>query len=258
MKIIATLLYAVALLAALPQNAYAMHIAEGILPGGWAAFWYVMCAPFVGYALVKIARAGKGVDTGGVATANKPLIGMVGAAVFIISCMPIPVPVVGSCSHPAGTALAAIIIGPAYGILAALAALILQALFLSHGGISTLGANVFSMGIVGCLAGYAAYALLRRVGLSVFAAALVAGIVGDWATYATTALELTLGLGKPGSYAGLYLSISGAFSLTQIPLGIVEGLLTGFAVRFVVQRRPDLVARPAHAVPVAAETGGAS
>jgi len=236
MKKFITSLYALTLIVTLPQEAHAMHIAEGILPGGWAAFWYAACTPFVAYALIKTGRAAQ---TG--AVTNKPLIGMAGAAVFIISCMPIPIPIVGSCSHPAGTALAAILIGPAYGILAALAALILQALFLSHGGISTLGANVFSMGVVGCLAGYAAYAGLRKAGAPVFAAALVAGVAGDWATYATTALELSLGLGTGGNVPGLFLTISAAFAPTQLPLGIVEGLMTAFAVRFVMQRRPELV-----------------
>ena len=41
----------------------------------------------------------------------KPFLAMVGVGVFVISAMHFPVPVTGSCSHPCGTALAAIIVG---------------------------------------------------------------------------------------------------------------------------------------------------
>ncbi len=40
------------------------------------------------------------------------MLALMGAAVFIISVWHIPVPVTGSCSHPVGTPMAAIIVGP--------------------------------------------------------------------------------------------------------------------------------------------------
>ena len=67
-------------------------------------------------------------------TGNTPLVAMLGAAVFAISCMPVPVPTAGTCSHPCGTGLAAIFVGPSRAVLLTVVALILQALFLAHGG----------------------------------------------------------------------------------------------------------------------------
>lgn len=223
------------LIALNPGAAHAMHISEGILPLGWAAFWFAVSAPFV---MASLAKLKKESADGHVI---KPLLGMVGAAVFIVSCMPVPVPTAGTCSHPAGTAMAAILVGPLYSILAATVALLLQALFLAHGGLTTLGANVFSMGVVGSLAGWGVYMALRKMKAPMFAAAFVAGMAGDWATYAATSFSLSAALHGPGGFYGLFTTILIAFMPTQLPLGILEGFMTAGAVVFLYNRRPELM-----------------
>ncbi len=55
------------------------------------------------------------------------------------------------------------------------------------------------MGALGAYSAYGAFRLLRAVKVAVFAAALVAGIVSDWATYATTSMELSTALCGDGS-----------------------------------------------------------
>ena len=130
----------------------------------------------------------------------KPLVGLVGAAVFLISCMPIPVPTAGTCSHPSGTGLAAILIGPGLTVVVASIALTLQALFLAHGGLTTLGANIVSMGVAGAYVGYGTYWITRRLGLPWVVAAFLAGLFSDWATYAMTAFELAAALPGAGSF----------------------------------------------------------
>jgi cobalt/nickel transport system permease protein len=221
------------LLFAIPANAHAMHISEGILPFNWAALWYAVAMPFVAIGLYKLKKD-KTVGR------MKPLLGMMAAAVFIISCMPIPVPTAGTCSHPAGTAMAAILIGPVYSILATSVALLLQALFLAHGGITTWGANIASMGIVGSFAGYAVFKGLTKLNAPLVVAAFFAGVVGDWATYATTSFELASALHGPGEFYKLFYTISLAFVPTQLPLGILEGFITAGAVKFLHSRRPEL------------------
>ena len=62
--------------------------------------------------------------------------------------------VTGSCSHPTGTGLGAVLFGPAAVSVLAAIVLVFQALLLAHGGITTLGANDFSMGIVGPFAAW--------------------------------------------------------------------------------------------------------
>ncbi len=224
-----------ALLFLVPDYAFGMHIAEGILPAKWAIVWYVVAAPFVIWGLSQIRRRSRENPK------YKAFVALVGAAVFIISCMPVPVPVAGSCSHPTGVGLAAILIGPGPAIVVSTVALGLQALFLAHGGLSTLGANVVSMGVVGAMLGYGAWTMSRKVGLPVVIGAFLAGAIGDWATYAGTSFELATALHGDGAIMTMFLTLMAAFVPTQLPLGILEGLLSVGAYKFVNARRPDLL-----------------
>jgi cobalt/nickel transport system permease protein len=222
-------------LVGLPSTSNAMHITEGILPPQWAAFWFALAIPFVGWGLRDLRRRSASDPL------FKPMAGLVGAAVFVISCMPIPVPTAGTCSHPCGTGIAAILIGPFLTVVISSVALLLQALFLSHGGLTTLGANIFSMGIVGGFSGWAIFNLSRRVGVPVLIAAFLGGLFSDWATYATTSVELASALHGNGSFVNMALAIGASFMPTQIPLGIFEGIFTAGIYRFISQRRPSLL-----------------
>ena len=221
-----------------PAPAQAMHLAEGILPISWAGLWLLVAVPFVLWGLRTINRR-RAADPRYMA-----LVALVGSAIFVISCMPVPIPWVGTCSHPCGTGLGALLIGPGPTIVVSSVALLLQALLLAHGGLTTLGADVVSMGVAGALSATAAFWLLRKCRFSVFAATLVAGIVSDWATYATTALQLASALHGDGSFLTMLLMVMAAFVPTQLPLGIAEGILTAMAYRFVFQRRPELLGVP--------------
>ena len=222
-------------LASLPSPAFAMHISEGLLPASWAVFWYVVAIPFVALGLRELQRRNEEFPY------FKPLVGLVGAAVFLISCMPIPVPTAGTCSHPAGTGLAAILIGPGLTVVVASIALTLQALFLAHGGLTTLGANIVSMGVAGAYVGYGAYWIIRRLGLPWVMAAFLAGLLSDWATYAMTSFELAAALHGSGSFSAMFSLILIAFVPTQLPLGILEGIICVGALKFVRSRKPELL-----------------
>lgn len=214
-----------------------MHLADGILPLPWAAAFTAMAVPFV---LVGIALLRRRSDRD---PRLKPLVAMVAAAVFVLSAMPIPVPFVGTCSHPCGTGLAAVLVGPWMAVLVTVVALVLQALFLAHGGFTTLGADVLSMGVAGAFAGYGVFWLLRRAGAHLALAAFGAGLVSDWATYAVTSLELAAGLRGARPFLEVLGAVALAFVPTQLPLGILEALLTAGAVAFMARRRPDLLAQ---------------
>ena len=220
---------------ALPSTAQAMHISEGILPPQWAGLWFVVAIPFVAWGLrdlrVRSARD----------PFFKPMVGLIGAAVFVISCMPIPVPTAGTCSHPCGTGLAAILIGPTLTVVVSSIALLLQALFLAHGGLTTLGGNTLAMGIVGAFTGWGTFRLTRRLGMPVWGAAFLAGMLSDWATYATTSFELACALHGTGSFLKMFTAIGISFMPTQLPLGIFEGILTASVYRFIARRRPSLL-----------------
>lgn len=222
-------------LTALPARAFAMHISEGILPASWATLWYAVAIPFVALGLRELQRRSEEFPY------FKPLVGLVGAAVFLISCMPIPVPSAGTCSHPAGTGIAAILIGPGLTVVVASIALTLQALFLAHGGLTTLGANIVSMGVAGAYVGYGVYWIVRRLGLPWIMAAFLAGLLSDWATYAMTSFELAAALHGGGSFSAMFSLILLAFVPTQLPLGILEGIICAGALKFVRSRKPELL-----------------
>ncbi len=217
--------------------AHAMHLSEGLLPMKWAALWYLVALPFVAYGVYKVKAISKEDIT------IKPMLGMMGAAVFIISCMPVPVPTAGTCSHPCGTGMAAILIGPVLSTFVASIALLIQALFLAHGGITTWGADIVSMGIVGSFFAYLTFKGLRKVGVGLVPAAFVGGVISDWATYTTTSFELASALQGKESFLNLFSTILIAFIPTQLPLGILEGAMTAGVVAFVMKRRPEILER---------------
>ncbi len=214
-----------------------MHIAEGILPVEWAAAWFAPAAAVVAKGLKDIKKRSEEIPV------SKPFMGILGAAVFIISLLPIPVPIAGTSSHPTGTPLAAILIGPFVSTVLAAVALFFQALFFAHGGLTTLGANIVSMGVVGSFVGYSIFFLGKRARLPLFWAAALAGVVGDLAVYLTTSLELALALHGQQPVLLAMATFFVAYLPTQLPLAFLEGAFTGLALRFVAERRPDILWR---------------
>jgi cobalt/nickel transport system permease protein len=214
-------LLAAGLLALGPGAAHAMHIAEGILPAPWALFWFALSAPFIlmGLRTLRLRSAQE--------PQYKALVGLMGAGVFVISAMPIPVFTAGTCSHPCGTGIAAILIGPSVTVVLASIALTLQALFLAHGGLT--------------FTGYGVFVVAKRLGAPWMVAAFLAGLLSDWITYAATSLILALGLHGDAALGTMFASIAIAFIPTQVPLGILEGFIAAGAYRFVLNRRPEFL-----------------
>lgn len=217
--------------------AFAMHISEGILPFPWALFWFLVLTPFLALGVRRLNRLSRE------DLSMKPLVGLLTAVVFIISCMPIPVPTAGTCSHPCGTGVSAILVGPLVSILIAAVSLLIQALFLAHGGLSTLGANTFSMGVVGSLAGWLVFRALRKAGAGLGVAGFIAGLAADWATYTATSLILALGIRGEAPLLPLFGKVVLAFLPTQLPLGVLEGVLTAGMVTLLYRKRPDLLVK---------------
>jgi cobalt/nickel transport system permease protein len=215
--------------------ALAMHLAEGILPVKWSAIWFALSLPVIALSVLLITKS---------LMADKsrtPLYGLVGALIFIVSLLPIPVPISGTCSHPCGTPLGAMLAGAPAGMLMGAIALLFQALFFAHGGLSTWGANIFSMAITGSLIGYVVYRISRRAGLGSFPSAFLAGFLGDLAVYLVTALQLSLSLGMEAGALKGWGTIFVAFLPTQLPLAVLEGVFTGGIVTYMFNRKPSLL-----------------
>lgn len=198
----------------------AMHIMEGFLPPSWAIGWGALTIPFILMGIHSINKRLKDNPK------LKVLLAMAAAFVFIMSALKIP-SLTGSCSHPTGIGLGAILFGPAVMAVVALIVLIFQALLLAHGGITTLGANTFSMGIVGPIIAFSVFKLVEKLRGPRWLGVFLGASLGDLATYVTTSLQLAAAF--PSETAGFIGSLTkfiGIFAITQIPLAISEGILT--------------------------------
>jgi len=203
-----------------PKTVFAMHIMEGFLPAKWCISWGAICIPFIVVGFFSIKKKIS------VNPKVKMLIAMAGAFAFVLSALKIP-SVTGSCSHPTGVGLGAILFGPTVMSVLGLIVLIFQALLLAHGGITTLGANTFSMAIVGPLVSYFLYKFLKKMKVSMSIAVFTSAMLGDLMTYITTSIELALAFpDQTGGFMASLMKFMGIFAVTQIPLAISEGILT--------------------------------
>lgn len=215
-----------------------MHIMEGFLPVDHAVGWFAASAPFVAVGVVRLKRI---VRERPEARLN---LAAAGAFAFVLSALKMP-SVTGSCSHPTGTGLGAIVFGPSVMAVLGTIILLFQALLLAHGGLTTLGANVFSMAIVGPWVSFFVWRGLQRVGASIAVSVFFAAALGDLATYVTTALQLALAYPDAESgILGAALKFGSIYAVTQVPLAIAEGFLTVVVIDALSGRagQPDEIA----------------
>ena len=206
-----------------------MHIAEGVLSPAQCAVWYAAAAPFVvhgGYRVVKEVKEHP---------ENKLLLATAGAFTFVLSAIKLP-SVTGSSSHPTGTGVGAALFKPPVMAFLGMIVLIFQALLLAHGGISTLGANTFSMAIAGPWAGYAFYKLTKKLrgpdALEIF----LCMVFSDFITYVVTSFQLAFAFpDATGGFWGAVGKFLGIFAITQVPLALIEGLVGILLFRFLAK-----------------------
>jgi len=213
-----------------------MHIAEGFLPATHCIAWYAVSTPFIVHGARRVIEESKEHPE------SRLLLAAAGAFTFVLSSIKLP-SVTGSSSHPTGTGLGAVLFRPPVMAFLATIVLIFQALLLAHGGITTLGANVFSMGIAGPWVGYGAWLLGSRLGWHRNVSVFLALALADLSTYCVTSVQLGLAFPDPVSgFAGSVAKFLSVFAITQIPLAIAEGILGVLVFRLLADvARPELV-----------------
>lgn len=198
----------------------AMHIMEGYLPAAFCIGWGVICLPFLlagFFSIKKTLKENRKALT---------LLAMSGAFIFVISSLKIP-SVTGSCSHMTGTGLGAILFGPAAVSVLGIIVLIFQAVLLAHGGLTTLGANTFSMAVAGPLVSFGIFKLCKKLNVNRRLGIFLAAAVGDLFTYCVTSIQLAMAYpSEQGGVMASAVKFLGVFAPTQVPLAIIEGLLT--------------------------------
>nr|WP_300141155.1 energy-coupling factor ABC transporter permease [Propionicimonas sp.] len=224
-----------------------MHIAEGFLPVGHAVAWFAVATPFVIHGARAVIKESKEHPE------SRLLLAAAGAFTFVLSSIKLP-SVTGSSSHPTGTGLGAVLFRPPVMAFLSTIVLLFQALLLAHGGLTTLGANVFSMGIAGPWVGYWFWKLSNTLGWNRNVGVFLALAFADLSTYVVTSVQL--GLAFPDPVSGLLGSVAkfmSIFAISQLPLAVAEGILGVLVFRLLTDvARPELerlgVIRPAQVV----------
>lgn len=168
-----------------------------------------------------------------------PMAGLTAAFIFAVQMLNFPV-ALGTSGHLLGGALAAVLVGPAAGAMCLAVVLLVQSLF-ADGGLTALGLNITTMGLVTAFGGYAMFVVLRRVlGARPGGIALSAGVAAGLSV-PLAALVFTVWFALGGN-ADLPLGgVAAAMIGTHVLVGIGEGIITGLTVGAVMATRPDLV-----------------
>ncbi len=209
-----------------------MHLAEGVLPLGQAIGWSVVAAPVVAWSI----RGAQG------DTAPPPVI-MAGVTslLFAATLLPLPVPVVGATSHICLTPVLALVGGVRHIVWPTFFVLVLQAVFFAHGGLTTLGVNTLTLGVLGPLTAAGLWGLLQKLGAaSGLGLALSCGL-GDLSVYVADAAVLALGLSNVAAPTTTLTAVLLGFAPVQVPLAVLEAIASVGIVRLLASRRPDLL-----------------
>ena len=212
-----------------------MHLAEGVLPLGQAIAWSALAAPTVYWSLRCEQRTPRDTPSSSVVMAG------VTSLLFAGTLLPLPVPVVGATSHICLTPVLALVVGVRRIVWPTFFVLLLQAVFFAHGGLTTLGVNTVTLGLLGPLTTAGLWALLRRLGVGGAPGLALACGAGGLGVYVADAVVLAAALSDVTAPASTFGVVLLGFAPVQIPLAVLEAVASVGIVRLLATRRPDLL-----------------
>ena len=212
-----------------------MHLAEGVLPLGQAIAWSALAAPTVYWSLRREQRTPRDTPSSSVVMAG------VTSLLFAGTLLPLPVPVVGATSHICLTPVLALVVGVRRIVWPTFFVLLLQAVFFAHGGLTTLGVNTLTLGLLGPLTTAGLWALLRRLGVDGAPGLALACGAGGLGVYVADAVVLAAALSDMTAPATIFGVVLLGFAPVQIPLAVLEAVASVGIVRLLATRRPDLL-----------------
>jgi cobalt/nickel transport system permease protein len=217
-----------------------LHAPDGFVTLPIALAMWIATAAVVGYA---VYRTNRELDERAV-----PLLGVMAAFIFAAQMFNFPV-VGGTSGHLLGGVLAAVLLGPWAATLVMTAVIAIQALLFQDGGLLIMGANIFNMGIVGTLGGYAVYRAVAAILGGEARGRLPAAAVAAWCSVVAGAVAMTLQLAASG-IVPLEIALPAMVGVHAL-IGIGEAFITVAALGFIGATRADLFRlRDAHvAVP---------
>ena len=212
-----------------------MHLAEGVLPLGQAIAWSAVAAPIVFWSLRSEQQTRRDIPSSPIIMAG------VTSLLFAGTLMPLPVPVVGATSHICLTPVLALVVGVRRIVWPTFFVLLLQAVFFAHGGLTTLGVNTLTLGLLGPLTTVGLWALFRQLGAGgSFCLALACG-VGGLSVYVADAVVLAVVLSDAATPATTFGAVLLGFAPVQVPLAVLEAVASVGIVQLLAKRRPDLL-----------------
>jgi cobalt/nickel transport system permease protein len=158
-----------------------------------------------------------------------PLTAVVSALLLVVQLFEFPVAGGGSTWHFLGGTTVSMILGPFAGLISMTITLVIQAA-LGDGGITTFGANVFNMALIGAMSFFIVKAFLsrrfstKRLTLGMFAASFVSNVC--------TALAVGFEIGlfpMVGTLGGLLVTIP-TMLMWYVPTGIIEGVVASLLI----------------------------
>lgn len=215
-----------------------MHLAEGMLPLAQAAGWTAAVIPVLAWSLRGEHRASQDGASSSVVMAGATSL------LFAATLLPLPVPVVGATSHICLTPVLALVVGVRRIVWPTFFVLLLQAIFFAHGGLTTLGVNTLSLGLLGPLITVGLWGLMRRIGADNGLGLAVACGVGGLGVYVADAAVLAMALADAASPVTTFTGVLLGFSPVQVPLSVLEAISSLGIIRLLAERRPDLLPAP--------------
>jgi cobalt/nickel transport system permease protein len=194
-----------------------MHIPDGILNPYACIAMYIVAFSFLAWAWHGIKKNHPRYII--------PLIGVVSSLLLVIQLVEFPVAGGGSTWHFLGGTAISMILGPFACVISMTITLIIQALALGDGGITTFGANLFNMAVIGALSFFIVKAFLsrgfstKRLAIGVFVASFISNVC--------TALAVGIEIGlfpMVGTLGGLFVTVT-SMLFWYVPTGIIEGIV---------------------------------
>ena len=193
-----------------------MHIPDGILNPYACIAMYLVAFSFLAWAWYGLKK-------------NHPryiiaLIGVVSALLFVVQLFEFPVAGGGSTWHFLGGTAVSMVLGPFAGLISMTITLVIQAA-IGDGGITTFGANIFNMAVIGVMSFFIVKTFLsrgfstKRLVLGMFVASFISNVC--------TALAVGIEIGlfpMVGTLGGIVVTVP-SMLMWYVPTGIIEGFV---------------------------------
>lgn len=212
-----------------------MHLAEGMLPMSQVLGWSTMALPVLIWSIRGEQLEQKENSS------SSTIIASATSLLFAATLLPLPVPIIGATSHICLTPVLALIVGLRRIIWPTFFVLLIQAIFFAHGGLTTLGINMLSLGLFGPIVTIGIWNVLLKLGKNNTVGLGIACGIGGLSVYLVDALVLAFALSETVHPATTFVSVIVGFAPVQIPLSILESVVSVKIVQILLERRKDLL-----------------